>query len=85
VKEHVCGWGEVEDVWCCVQDYYAEGYRPDTACGARMDPVCPDCGASFPTNTDLERHAGADLKRPAPHVGRLSAHELWQDGPGGAA
>lgn len=36
--EHVCGWARVDGVWTCVQDYYAKGYDPGSACGA----VLPD-------------------------------------------
>jgi hypothetical protein len=30
---HVCGWARVGGVWTCVQDHYATGVAPETACG----------------------------------------------------
>lgn len=33
---HVHGWARVEGIWTCVQDYYAKGYQPKTACGATL-------------------------------------------------
>ena len=32
--EHTCGWAKVDEQWTCVQDYYAKGMAPETACGA---------------------------------------------------
>lgn len=31
---HTCGWQKVEGVWRCLQDYYAVGDAPETACEA---------------------------------------------------
>lgn len=33
---HTCGWARVEGVWTCIQDHYAVGFRPDTACGKTL-------------------------------------------------
>ena len=36
VEGHVCGWARVDGVWTCVQDHYAIGFAPETACGATL-------------------------------------------------
>jgi hypothetical protein len=33
VEGHVCGWARVDGLWTCVQDNYAIGLAPETACG----------------------------------------------------
>jgi hypothetical protein len=33
---HTCGWARVDGLWTCIQDFYAIGYRPDTACGQTL-------------------------------------------------
>jgi hypothetical protein len=33
---HTHGWARVSGVWTCVQDHFAVGFRPDTACGETL-------------------------------------------------
>jgi hypothetical protein len=35
---HVCGWMQLNGTWQCVQDFYAEGWAPQTSCGATWEP-----------------------------------------------
>ncbi len=37
-KGHVCGWALVDGTWRCLQDFYAKGVAPLTACVETWKP-----------------------------------------------